>query len=34
MSAGCGMLMVLLLPGWGFVLAAGMVVMGFYILFF
>ena len=34
MSVGCGMLIVLFLPGWGFILAAGMVVAGFYILFF
>ena len=33
-SVGSGMLMVLLIPGWGFILAAGMVVAGFYILFF
>jgi len=34
MSMGVGMLLVLLLPGWGFILATGMVVGGFYIMFF
>jgi hypothetical protein len=33
-SAGGGMLLVLLIPGWGFVLAGGMVIVGLYILFF
>lgn len=34
MSMGAGMLVVLLIPGWGFLLAAGMVIAGFWLLFF
>ncbi len=33
MSMGCGMLVVLIIPGWGFLLAALLVVIGFWMLY-